>query len=241
MPLQPTGSGISLVCDICLLRADDAVRSAHDRGLRAGIPADRDPARRARPRGLRRRERPLVPRPLHPARAPARAGPPVRARPARVVRRRRGEGRRAGRRGGVPHAGAGDGPLAPAPPPRRYGPPHGGASVRRSGARAGQGGGARTPMRRASPSPVPSWSATGQPSLRGRPSPHSSRHRSAPPRPPSTASTTGAHADAVLSLLGDESTVLVQAGVDGTFVMAQSVFDAGTMIAFHANTRCARG
>ena len=48
-------------------------------------------------------------------------------------------------------------------------------------------------------------------------------------------------ADAVVSLLGAEPTVLVQAGVEGTFVMAQSVFDAGTMTAFHANTRVREG
>ena len=48
-------------------------------------------------------------------------------------------------------------------------------------------------------------------------------------------------ADAVLSLLGDESAVLVQEGADGTLVMAQSVFDAGTMIAFHANERVREG
>jgi biotin carboxylase len=47
--------------------------------------------------------------------------------------------------------------------------------------------------------------------------------------------------DAVLALLGDGSAVLVQEGADGTLVMAQSVFDAGTMIAFHANERVREG
>ena len=48
-------------------------------------------------------------------------------------------------------------------------------------------------------------------------------------------------AAAVLSLLGDESAVLVQEGAEGTLVMAQSVFDGGTMIAFHANERVREG
>ena len=47
--------------------------------------------------------------------------------------------------------------------------------------------------------------------------------------------------DAVPSLLGDESSVLVQEAADGTLVMAQSVFDNGTMIAFHANERVREG
>ena len=47
--------------------------------------------------------------------------------------------------------------------------------------------------------------------------------------------------DAVRSLVADESSVLVQEGADGTLVMAQSVFDAGTMIAFHANERVREG
>jgi biotin carboxylase len=48
-------------------------------------------------------------------------------------------------------------------------------------------------------------------------------------------------AAAVLSLLGSEAAVLVQEGAEGTLVMAQSVFDGGTMIAFHANERVREG
>jgi len=45
----------------------------------------------------------------------------------------------------------------------------------------------------------------------------------------------------VPSLLHTEAAVLVQEGVAGTLVMAQSVFDRGTMIAFHANERVREG
>ena len=48
-------------------------------------------------------------------------------------------------------------------------------------------------------------------------------------------------AAAVQSLLGREPAVLVQEGAEGTLVMAQSVFDGGTMIAFHANERVREG
>jgi len=47
--------------------------------------------------------------------------------------------------------------------------------------------------------------------------------------------------DAVLSLLGDQPAVLVQEGADGVLVMAQSVFDRGAMIDFHANERVREG
>ncbi len=48
-------------------------------------------------------------------------------------------------------------------------------------------------------------------------------------------------AAAVRSLAGRGRAVLVQEGAQGTLVMAQSVFDAGTMIAFHANERVREG
>ena len=48
-------------------------------------------------------------------------------------------------------------------------------------------------------------------------------------------------AAAVPSVLGTEAAVLVQEGAAGTLVMAQSVFDRGTMIAFHANERVREG
>ncbi len=50
-------------------------------------------------------------------------------------------------------------------------------------------------------------------------------------------------AEAVRSLLegGSNGVVLVQAGVDGTLVMAQSVFDTGTLVAFAANERAREG
>jgi biotin carboxylase len=52
-------------------------------------------------------------------------------------------------------------------------------------------------------------------------------------------------AEAVQSLLGDAASpnraVLVQEGADGTLVMAQTIFDSGTMIAFHANERVREG
>ena len=51
----------------------------------------------------------------------------------------------------------------------------------------------------------------------------------------------GELAAAVLSLLGREPAVLVQESAEGTLVMAQSVFDGGTMIAFHANERVREG
>jgi len=51
----------------------------------------------------------------------------------------------------------------------------------------------------------------------------------------------GELAAAVPSLLGREQAVLVQEGAEGTLVMAQSIFDAGTMIAFHANERVREG
>jgi biotin carboxylase len=40
---------------------------------------------------------------------------------------------------------------------------------------------------------------------------------------------------------GDDGGVVVQAAVDGTFVMAQCVFDAGSLVAFHANERTREG
>jgi predicted ATP-grasp superfamily ATP-dependent carboligase len=39
----------------------------------------------------------------------------------------------------------------------------------------------------------------------------------------------------------DDGGVLVQEAVDGVFVMAQCVFDAGSLVAFHANTRVREG
>ena len=48
-------------------------------------------------------------------------------------------------------------------------------------------------------------------------------------------------AAAVRSLRRSEPAVLVQEGAEGALVMAQSVFDGGTMIAFHANERVREG
>ena len=95
---------------------------------------------------------------------------------------------------------------------------------------------------RASPNLVPSSCGTGPTSRRGRPSRRSSRHRSAPRRPPCDASRTGASSPAaVRSLRRSEPAVLVQEAAEGALVMAQSVFDGGTMIAFHANERVREG
>ena len=44
-----------------------------------------------------------------------------------------------------------------------------------------------------------------------------------------------------LRIAGGDDAVLVQAAVEGPLVMCQSVFDSGTLVAFHANLRVAEG